>query len=328
MTQTIENVLGRFPLRVSITDNCNLTCFFCSNEGMGGSNRNLVSMEPQDFRYLVTTLAGYGLHHLSMSGGDPTAHPAAREMVEIANESGVPQRFYHTNGILLARDGLADALEGFTKIGVSIHGTNPQLYGRMTGGRRAQYDQVMEGLRGLGNRGLGQKVEVKHVTVRGVNDDPESLRGTLDLCAAYGFKFKFLNFEAIRPDQVGLVQDVEIITDRIRELGAVPLAEVGNVFRGQTSYLPVQWYSYGGTKGVVIEVGCGKPNACKSCHDANEIFVTPQLNIKPCKMSDRTFPLKPAIESKDEEALLDAILDSRTFLGTQPGLGRGYWEQR
>lgn len=326
MTQTIENILSRFPLRVSITDNCNLSCVFCSNEGLG--SRNQVSIQPEDFRYLVNTLRGHGLNHLSLSGGDPTAHPVAREMVEIANESGVPQRFYHTNGILLSRDGLADALGEFTKIGVSLHATDSAKYGQITGGRSANYGKVMDGLRALGEKGLGQKVEVKHVTMKGINDDLESLRGTLDLCAQYGFKFKFLNFEAINAGQVGLVQDVEIIRQRIRDLGAVNLPERGNAFRGQDSYLPIQWYSYNGTKGVVIDVGCGRPEVCKSCHDSNEIYVTPKLSIKPCKMSDHEIPLREAIDRRDEGALVGAILDSRAFLRTEPGKGKVYWGQR
>ncbi|MGV8142249.1 MAG: radical SAM protein [Candidatus Pacearchaeota archaeon] len=326
MTQTIENVLDRFPLRISITDGCNLACAICSNEGLGLANRNTVSVNPGDFRYLVNTLTSHGLQHISLSGGDPTVHPAAREMVEIVNQSGVAQRFYHTNGILLTRDGLVDALADFTKIGVSLHGTDSTTYGRITRGTPTHYGKVREGLQMLGERGLGKKVEVKHVTVKGINDDPESLRGTLDLCADYGFKFKFLNFEAIRPDQVDLVQDVAIIEERLRGLGAVPLTESGKVFRGQTDYLPIKWYEYKGTKGVVIEVGCGTPAVCKACHDSNEIFVTPSLDIKPCKASGRLFSLKGAIDSRDEEGLVGAILDSREFLKTQPGLGRQYWE--
>lgn len=327
MTQTIENVMERFPLRVSITDNCNLSCVFCSNEGLG-DNKNQVSMQPNDFRYLVTTLRNHGLNHLSLSGGDPTAHPAAREMVEIANESGVPQRFYHTNGILLTREGLADALQQFTKIGVSLHTTDSARYSQITGGRPAHYDKVMAGLRSLGEKGLSQKVEVKHVTVKGLNDDSESLRGTLDLCAQYGFKFKFLNFEAIHAGQVDLVQDAEVIRQRIGELGAVHLPDQGGIFRGQDSYLPIQWYAYKGTKGVVIDVGCGRPEVCRSCQDSNEIYVTPNLSIKPCKMSGHEIPLKSAIESKDESALVGAILESRAFLRTEPGKGKTYWEQR
>lgn len=327
MTLKVEKILERFPLRVSITDNCNLACFFCSNEGLGDS-RNQVSISPDDFGYLVGTLRSYGLDHLSLSGGDPTAHPRALEIVQLANQSGVPNRFYHTNGILLAKEGLAESLGGFTKIGVSLHNTDSQRYAQITGGTTYKHERVMDGLRALAEKGLAKKVEVKHVTVRGMNDDSESLRGTLDLCAQYGFKFKFLNFEAIHANQVPLVQDVRVIKQRVEELGAVPIAERGSTFRGQTDYLPVSWYSYKGTNGVVIDVGCGRPEVCRSCHDSNEIYVTPRLSIKPCKMSDHEIPLKKAIERRDSDAILDAIMSSRRFLQTQPGLGKNHWGQK
>ena len=328
MTAKIEEILSRFPLRVSITDNCNLACFICSIEGLGLDQRNTKSVDPKDFRFLVDTLTNKGLNHISLSGGDPTAHPNAREMIDIVNESGVENRFYHTNGILLAREELSGGLMDFTKIGVSAHAFNYENYQRITRGSRAQYDQVMRGLRMLGERGLGQKVEVKHVTVKGMNDDLDSIRETMDFCAEYGFKFKFLNFEAIEPSHVDLTQDVGNISERVRSLGATPIPGTMDSFRGQSVYIPITWYDYKGTRGVTIEVGCGVPEVCASCHDSNEIYVTPSLEIKACKSSDRVFPLKPGIDSRDENAILDAVVESREFLKTKPGQNREYWSKR
>ena len=92
--------------------------------------------------------------------------------------------------------------------------------------------------------------------------------------------------------------------------------------------MPISWYSYKGTNGVVIDVGCGRPEVCKNCHNSNEIYVTPKLGLKPCKMSDHEISLKDAIDRRDEGALVAAVLESRDFLKTQPGLGKNHWGQR
>ena len=36
-----QEALANYPIRIALTDYCNLDCVFCSNEGMGLTNKNL-----------------------------------------------------------------------------------------------------------------------------------------------------------------------------------------------------------------------------------------------------------------------------------------------
>ena len=89
MELTLKQILERFPLRVSITDYCNLHCFFCSNEGMNKERRDSTNIDVDDFAYLLNVLMDNGLEHISLTGGDPTLHPELKRILDIINERNI-----------------------------------------------------------------------------------------------------------------------------------------------------------------------------------------------------------------------------------------------
>jgi molybdenum cofactor biosynthesis enzyme MoaA len=167
-------------------------------------------------------------------------------------------------------------------------------------------------------------VEIKVVPLRGINDSLKNYKQVLDFCSAHNFKFKFLNFEAITQDQTRYQINPQENLDIIQAAGAEKLPP-DNKFRGQRSYLPLNWFKYKNVKGVVIEIGCGQAEVCKECANSNEIFIDPNLEIKPCHMSKFSIPLRPFIEKRQEQKILKALVKSRAFLSEKPGLGATHW---
>ncbi len=325
MNLSSSEIIRRFPLRITVTDYCNAGCVFCSNDGMG-ERRNGVHVDSDKFTYLINILAQKGVNHISLSGGDPTMHPEICELVEVVNRTGVKKRFFHTNGILLGRPGLVDGLREFTKIGVSVHALDPELYYRIVRAKVGSYEKVIDNLRMLREEGLATKVEVKHVPMKGINDSPEVIKRTLEYCAENGFRFKILNLEPIKAEDLPLREDIDVIRQRVLELGAIPLGDTS--FRGQVNYLPITSYQYKGVRGTVIEIGCGKPKVCASCFESNEICLTPELGIKSCNTNPYTIPLNDLIEVKDGNGIVKRIVASRKFLATMPGVNIEYWSQQ
>ncbi|MBS3064698.1 MAG: radical SAM protein [DPANN group archaeon] len=127
MNLEVRDILQRLPFRVSVTDYCNVRCFFCSNEGMVDEKRGTKHMDRIDFNYLAEVLVRNGLTNLSMTGGDPTLHPEIEQLVEDTEKLRVPVRFFHTNGIALTPP-LIKLLSGFSKVAVSIHSGNYETW--------------------------------------------------------------------------------------------------------------------------------------------------------------------------------------------------------
>jgi len=322
----IEYILKNFPLRVSLTDFCNLRCFFCSNEGMPSDRKNRTHIDLNSLKFLISTLAKNGLENLSLTGGEPTLYPKLKELLLFISSFSFKNTFFHTNGIELSRNLISGGLKNFTKIAVTIHTTDQRTWQRITGGTNLQFKKLQNNLKLLSKMKNGPKIEIKHVAIRGFDDSQEILKRFLDFCAENNFKFKFLNFEPIEKDQQNLVIPFQELKRKLESIGCKFLNFQGP-FRGQSSYLPISWYKYKNTKGVVIEIGCGHPEACEACFNANEIFVMPTLEIKPCHISPQTIPLKQFIKNNDQKALCRAVVKSREILKLKPGENKHYWRE-
>jgi radical SAM protein with 4Fe4S-binding SPASM domain len=122
------------PLRaqIELTRRCNLDCVHCSVKDAGAETDEWFTQDR--FRMLLRELAGLGVFHVNITGGEPFARPDAAEMLKIVFD----ENFYlslQTNGTLL-RDEDFELLEGNAKrirqIGVSLYGTKPPAHEAIT----------------------------------------------------------------------------------------------------------------------------------------------------------------------------------------------------
>lgn len=254
----IKDILKNFPLRVSLTDHCNLHCFFCSNEGMDLKYKNLRQIDLESLKYLLKVAKNAGLFGLSLTGGEPSIYTHLKDLLKYIKDLNFGQTFFHTNGVSLTSSLIDNYLNSFSKIAVSIHTVNFDIWHRLTKGNKKQFNQLMNNLNHLSYYSDLNKmvVEIKIVSMRGINDSTKNLKQILDFCSDRNFKFKVLNFEPITSDQCKYQMSLEENLDKVNAVGGVELPPDNN-FRGQRSYLPLHWFKYKETKGVVIEIGCG-----------------------------------------------------------------------
>jgi len=291
---------------------------------MAVEQRNNTHINVKDFEYLVSITAQYGLKHISLTGGEPTLHPELDQILHIVNSSGLEKVFIHTNGVGLTSELIYGPLKLLSKVAISIHATDYSTWHRITGGTKEQYTQLWTNLHILGEAGYRQQLEIKHIPMAGINDTPETIQRTLDLCSRYGAKFKLLTLEPIEKVQTRLVVPFTELASKLELIGCTPLPKDIR-FRDQVDYLPLNWYQYRDTTGVVAEINCGKPGVCQACYKTNEVFVTPDLAIKACHISSDTISLKDAIANRMGTQLLEAFIESRRFLFTRPGEFAQYW---
>lgn len=321
-----QDVLTNFPVRIALTDHCNLRCFFCSNEGMDLKCKNLRQINPDYLKYFLEVVKDIGISGVSLTGGEPSLYPHLEDLLDHIKKLKFSQTFFHTNGTSLTPFLIDNYLSSFSKVAVSIHTVNLGTWQRLTGGSRRQFTQLMANLGYLSSYSkIGRlNVEIKSVPMKGINDPTDELEQLLDFCSNNKFKVKFLNFEPITQVQQSYQIAVQETLDKVILVGGETLPP-DTEFRGQKSYLPLNRFKYKDTNGVVIEIGCGQPEVCGTCAHSNEIFIDPNLEIKPCHASNVSFPLRPFIENKNSQEILDGIIRSRDFLLTKPGLGRTYW---
>lgn len=122
---------------------CNQRCSFCFipadgwQAGLAGVERELERLAPE--------LAGGGV--LTLSGGEPLAHPRVLDILAAARRRGITRFGVQTNGVALAKAGLLEKLAalGVASFDVSFHAHRAPLYDRLTG-TRGQHARAVAGL--------------------------------------------------------------------------------------------------------------------------------------------------------------------------------------
>ena len=151
-------------LRISVTQRCDLNCFFCHREGESNPHGE---MTPEEIEALVSTAAELGVSKIKLTGGEPLLR---EDIVEIVRRISphVLEVSMTTNALhLVERAGeLREA--GLRRVNVSLHSACPEVFEEITG--LDVLPEVEEGIRAALEAGL-KPVKLNMVVMRDVNDD-------------------------------------------------------------------------------------------------------------------------------------------------------------
>ncbi len=183
-------------LRVLVTPECNLDCFFCHMEGSGlqgparpGSYQGGV-MTPGDYLVLAEAAARIGIKYFRVSGGEPLVRRDICEVIAALTHTGIPVGVT-TNGVLLDRYAPCLASLGVDKVNVSIHSLDPESYKSIT--RRPLLFRALRGVKAAINAGLRVKVNI--VLLRGKNES--EVKRLIELAAKLGFEVQLIELHPV-----------------------------------------------------------------------------------------------------------------------------------
>ena len=156
-------------MRISVTDRCNLRCFYCMPE------QGICKMDHRDvLRYeeiirVVREGARLGISRIRITGGEPLIRPGIESLIRgIKAIEGIREVSLTTNGQLL-KD-MAESLKeaGLDRVNLSLDSLSPEKYKDIT--RVGDVQRVLDGINRCLEIGL-VPVKVNVVLMRGINDD-------------------------------------------------------------------------------------------------------------------------------------------------------------
>ncbi len=151
-------------LRVSVTDRCNIRCFYCMPEdGVKFQPREqLLTFE--EIERFVRAAVTLGVRKLRLTGGEPLLRKELPELVrKLVKIDGIEDIALTTNGVLLAAQAreLYDA--GLRRINIHLDTLDRERFKRIT--RRDDFDKVMEGIELCRSLGYGP-IKINAVAVK------------------------------------------------------------------------------------------------------------------------------------------------------------------
>ena len=151
-------------LRISVTDRCNIRCFYCMPE-------DNVKFEPrehvltfEEIERFVRVAAGLGVRKLRITGGEPLVRKHLATLIsKLIQIPGIEDLALTTNGVLLAAQAqeLYDA--GLRRINVHLDTLDRERFLKIT--RRDEIGRVLEGIEACRRIGYGP-IKINAVAVK------------------------------------------------------------------------------------------------------------------------------------------------------------------
>jgi cyclic pyranopterin phosphate synthase len=283
---TLRDAYGRALtyLRVSVTDRCNLRCFYCLPRhcALPAGAEHLGFDELAE---IVRVGVGLGIAKIRITGGEPLLRPGIADFVRtLQGIPGITDLALSTNGTLLAEHAATLKAAGLMRVNVSLDSLRPGVFRTVSG--RADLDRVLAGIAAARAAGL-QPIKLNLVVIRGVNDD--ELVDFIAFAAVHGAQARFIEYMPLGIGQrwaSSYVPRAEIL-DRIRSrlASAPPRCRSGDT----ATYYALR---DGGEVGVI------SPVSCRFCDRCNRLRVTADGRLRPCLTSDGEVHLRSALRPR------------------------------
>ena len=155
MKVNIHNLITEmnFPyLRISLTNQCNINCVFCHNEGQ---NKNVVQDKVKTFSIIEwKNIANYFKQYFNkvvFTGGEPLLVKNLNSIIKIFIDNGF-RTSLTTNGILLDKQKQEELANiGLNKVSISIHALEANEYSKITQSSAINLEKLKNNLKTVSN---------------------------------------------------------------------------------------------------------------------------------------------------------------------------------
>lgn len=139
-------------LRWSVTDECNLRCYYCTLKDDTNSREYLTI---EEMRKLVKIFKTFGFRYVRLTGGEPTVRRDIVDIVKIMNE-GFSRVSMTTNGTLLSELAFPLKRAGLFGVNISLDTLDPETFLKISG--TSKLSDVIDGVEESLKAGLNVKL--------------------------------------------------------------------------------------------------------------------------------------------------------------------------
>jgi cyclic pyranopterin phosphate synthase len=288
MPASLIDGFGRIhdSLRISVTDRCNIRCFYCMPEDAAQFAQREEILTFEEIERFVRVAASLGVNKLRLTGGEPLLRRGLPQLIErLASVPGIHDIALTTNAVLLEQQAQALYDTGLRRLNIHLDTLDRERFKQIT--RRDDLPRVLAGIDAAVRVGF-TRIKFNIVAVKGLIE-PDVVPIAL-YCRERGFEPRFIEFMPL--DSQSLWDRSKVLT--ADEIAAVLSREISPLVEVPDRDLraPATEYAYadgGGRVGFVASVT--KP----FCLNCNRIRLTSDGKIRYCLF---------AIEETDVKGLL------------------------
>lgn len=285
-------------LRISVTDRCNIRCFYCMpEEGIEFQPRaEILSFE--EIARFARVAAELGVTKLRLTGGEPLVRKNLPHLVELlAGIPGIRDIALTTNGVLL-KD-LARPLReaGIGRLNVHLDTLNRDRFLQIT--RRDELGRVLQGIDAALELGIPLKLNA--VAVKGLVED--DLVPLAEFGRERGIEVRYIEFMPLDAqgiwDRAGVLTADEILAILAEKIG--PLDEIPD----RDMRAPATEYAFRDGVGRIGFIASISKPFCQNC---NRIRLTADGHLRYCLFAIDETDVKSLLREGSADSEIAAVI--------------------
>ncbi len=287
-------------LRISVTDRCNIRCFYCMPEN--GATFQPVSQTltfPQILSF-VKAAVPLGFRKLRLTGGEPLLRPKLPELIEaLSRLPGVEDLALTTNAVLLAKWArpLFDA--GLRRLNVHLDTLDRERFRTLT--RRDELGRVLDGIETARAAGF-RSIKLNAVAIKGVSEP--DLLPLVRFARAREMEIRFIEFMPLDAQHIWSLdhvltadQMVQTLSDEFGPLAPVPDAD---------PRAPATEYRFENGDRVGFIASISRP----FCMNCNRLRLTADGKLRYCLFAREETDIRPLLARENAAGELESAIRS------------------
>ncbi|WP_319529864.1 GTP 3',8-cyclase MoaA [uncultured Cohaesibacter sp.] len=287
-------------VRLSVTDKCNLRCFYCMPE----RHRSFITpshyLTFDEIERVVAAFSDLGVSRIRLTGGEPLVRKGLPDLItRLTAIPGIRDLSMSTNAMLLGK--LAETIykAGVSRLNVSLDTLKQSRFSEIS--RGGKLEDVLSGLASARQAGF-EPIKINMLVMKGINDDE-----AVDLasfCIANGFALRFIEtmpMGASGQEAYGHYLDLSVIRDQLAErFDLVPSVMAGGG--------PARYFRVNGTE---THIGFITPLSQHFCATCNRVRMSADGTLHLCLGNSHNMALRPHLrDGISDSGLRDLLIEA------------------
>ena len=300
-------------LRLSVTDRCNIRCFYCMPE-KGAEfvpKDNILSFE-EIYRLAQLLVAQGGVRDVRITGGEPLVRQQVPRLIEmLAGIEQLEDLSLTTNGMLLAEHAQALHEAGLQRLNISLDTLDKEVFKKIT--RRDGLQKTLQGIEAAIKCGF-ESVKLNTLAIKGVTESEvaDLVRYALDR----NVMLRFIEFMPLDTDRAW--QQSQVFTgDQLLQMLQDEFKSVVPLSRPEPSQPAEEFQVDQGRVGIIRSV------TAPFCEACNRIRITADGAVRNCLFATNETPLRGLMRAgASDEDLMSVIRDCLTKKAKAHGIDK------
>jgi cyclic pyranopterin phosphate synthase len=285
-------------LRLSVTDRCDLRCFYCMPNDYRDFEEPENWLSFAEIERVVASFTRLGVSSVRITGGEPLVRRDLPVLVKnLAALPGLEDLSLSTNATRLAKNAVILKKSGISRINVSLDTVDPVKFKKITQGK---LEKIIDGLMAAKKAGLNP-IKINMVIMKGINDD--DVEEMVNFCMEHEFTLRFIETMPVGDSGRNAIDyfiDLHEIEARLADKFKLIPAVMPGVGAGPARYLQVA--------GSNFNIGFITPISQHFCDTCNRVRMVADGTLYMCLGDEHKYELRPLLRAGISDAELDQVI--------------------